>query len=145
MKRYLLIGSFFVLAILLFAFIFKDNRVANTYKKIEVLTQQVREDYKARPSYAGLKKQIHDIFPIMIGDESGEEVSYGAKSFSVILNSVNKKDCQKFLSLDIKSNLSLISIRVNNTELNWGDGLPVLQSDIKKYCDKENIIIFSYN
>ncbi|MFI3242357.1 MAG: hypothetical protein R3Y43_07310 [Alphaproteobacteria bacterium] len=139
-KRNIFYAVIAILFLLLSLFAF-DREHSEKEPVVSTLALSIIDEYRLKNGYAGLVR-AQDGF--VVGDKTGEALSFGAKSFFIIADKINNKKCLSLLSVNL-DDLTLISVEVNGEKFVWGDGWPVEDNILKDVCIKENKIIWNFS
>ena len=139
-------------------------------KELVETTEKIRTYYRNRPDYWGLDngvvieqhlyagelkegKVINSLQKeVIVGsDDKGTKVMPGSRNFIVMYRGLTKEECIAIASFRGKEQdqLGLISMSIQNNkgthEFSWGNkGLPLSSGQVKKYCQEENNVMWSF-
>lgn len=149
---------------------FSNKKIDITISEIETLSKDVRNKYKNRPNYWGLDTSAvvesgtyENIKNGKITSYLGKEVVVGfgfdgdkamptSQSFDIAYINLNKKECVSLLSYDLSEAflVGLLEIHIDNQKevvsFAWGDknSLPISTNMAKRYCEKQNNILWTF-
>lgn len=129
----------------------KNPKVDLAVREIFKLSEEIRQEYKLRPDYWGLRiENVENVLGknIVVGQGfEGNAAMPGAKSFDIVFFDLNRNECQAMsgFSLNKVDNLGLISISINSdeNEFGWND-LPIKSSDSARLCSDTNKILWRF-
>ena len=169
-KKVIALFFFLLLVCFLGIFIQSDSKIDLAAQQLNILTDNIRNYYKAKPnawglnSYFALKngivpqemmhgRQIYNNLnkEVIIGaDLLGNTVMPGSRTFAIVYKNLSFEQCVDLSTFPFSQKLSLSFekidiINTQNNEFSWGNSnsLPISKDKAKEVCKDKNDILWN--